>query len=389
MVYLSEMAISDRHGGGLTLQRILGRDLADLETFVHFGGFARQSPPAPKFQHVPWIDTPLPMDSHIWWTLPTRYALAWLHGRRWFRRSHAARAARRVKRRRLPADSPWLICPQGDLAMRTMNGIHQQTGARYAAWMMDDHLLKLSGDRWSYCYDHREVTAECLRNAAHVFVISPAMGDFYRSEFGIESTVLFGPADPVGKPVWTAPTATGPLHLAYFGNLWDWQRDALETLAPVLARNGCALDIFTGHAIPDTLRTAGARRLDPIPETEVLARAGSYDAVVLPISFQEKNAHLARLNIATKMSECLASGTGTLVIGPPDAAMARYLEGTNAAVLAHDPALHDWDRIEREIREPNQRRAMLTAARNLVEERLTTARMRQVWHEGWQRVAAP
>ncbi len=32
--YLSEMSVSDKHGGGLTLQRILGADLNDIDHFV-------------------------------------------------------------------------------------------------------------------------------------------------------------------------------------------------------------------------------------------------------------------------------------------------------------------------------------------------------------------
>jgi hypothetical protein len=38
--YLSEMSVSDRHGGGLTLQRVLGDDLDRIRLFAHISRFA-------------------------------------------------------------------------------------------------------------------------------------------------------------------------------------------------------------------------------------------------------------------------------------------------------------------------------------------------------------
>src|SRR5262245_13361512 len=45
--YLSEMSVSDRHGGGITLQRLLGADLRLIKHFVHPGRFARDFHPTP------------------------------------------------------------------------------------------------------------------------------------------------------------------------------------------------------------------------------------------------------------------------------------------------------------------------------------------------------
>ena len=47
--YLSEMSVSDMHGGGLTLQRILGDDLDSINLFAHVSRFATDLPVNKKF----------------------------------------------------------------------------------------------------------------------------------------------------------------------------------------------------------------------------------------------------------------------------------------------------------------------------------------------------
>jgi hypothetical protein len=47
--YLSEMSVSDMHGGGLTLQRVLGNDLDDIPYFIHVNRFATDIPTSDNF----------------------------------------------------------------------------------------------------------------------------------------------------------------------------------------------------------------------------------------------------------------------------------------------------------------------------------------------------
>src|SRR5436305_1236810 len=44
-LYVSEMAISRHHGGGITIQRVLGDDLGSIRHFVHLRRFAQDLPP--------------------------------------------------------------------------------------------------------------------------------------------------------------------------------------------------------------------------------------------------------------------------------------------------------------------------------------------------------
>src|SRR5262245_23595055 len=112
-----------------------------------------------------------------------------------------------------------------------------------------------------------------------------------------------------------------------------------------------------------------------------------YDAVLLPISFAETERHLSEFNIATKMSECLASGTVTLVVGPEYAAMVRFLQPTGAACVITDRSLADWPRVAGKLKDPAYRRQVLDAAKDLVQKELSTSVMRSRWRTAVNKLA--
>ena len=104
------------------------------------------------------------------------------------------------------------------------------------------------------------------------------------------------------------------------------------------------------------------------------------DAVVLPISFTEKMRHLTDFNIATKMSECLASGTPTLIVGPERAAMIRQLRPHSAALFHTDPSPEALSPVIARLRDPGIRQRLLLNASRLVRDELSTNQMRRRWH---------
>src|SRR5688500_11531147 len=175
---------------------------------------------------------------------------------------------------------------------------------------MDDHMLRHTENGWAYPPGFTEIIVKHLWGARRVMVISPALAEFYRHEFDIESSILFGPADPIGEPVWQRPYCGDVCRLGYFGFLGDWQLDALVKLGTRLRNLNATLDVFSATSeLPDELRLPGVTMRGKLSADEVLHRMRKYDAVVLPISFSEGMRHLTEFNIATKMSECLASGT--------------------------------------------------------------------------------
>jgi len=91
---------------------------------------------------------------------------------------------------------------------------------------------------------------------------------------------------------------------------------------------------------------------------------------------------MTEFNIATKMSECLASGTVTVVVGPEYAAMVRFLEPTGAACLLTNETLPTLPVLLRNIIDVNYRRSVIEQARKLVLAQLSTAVMRNRWLTG-------
>jgi hypothetical protein len=59
--YLFEMPVSDRYGGGLTLQRVLGGDLDRIRLFAHISRFARDFPQGTAWAaRFSWSETARP-----------------------------------------------------------------------------------------------------------------------------------------------------------------------------------------------------------------------------------------------------------------------------------------------------------------------------------------
>jgi hypothetical protein len=391
--YLSEMAITNRHGGGLTLQRVLGTDLDAFAGFVHVHPFASREPivdtlasRAIDLHVLDPVRRPRP-DSigdyvervarrlHLDHVVPDHA-----------RRRHAGWAA--LLARQLPLDaSAWLVVPQGTAAIAVMNRLHRRSGAPYVAWMMDDHLVEWA-DGWRYPRGFEGALARHLRHAAAVFVISDAMGDLYRERFGVESQVLFGPAADMGDPVPEPPRGSGPLRLGYFGALRRWQRDGLERLAARLEALDATLDLYTFGEPGPWLTAARIERRDPLPAPQVRGRMCDYDAVITPISFDPETRGLAALNMATKLSECLASGTATLVVGPEYAAMVRFVREHGGAIAItdlDDPRQHAQVRA---LREPAVRGPLLARARELALGMCSQGGMHQRWAAARDRVDA-
>ena len=337
--FLSEMSVSNGHGGGLTLQRILGESLNHFAGFVHPGRFGKAVPAAPAYQ-ARSLHLPMALETDAARRFLGYRPTGMLAGLSVVRDGYAERVAEKLAASKTPRR--WLVCPQADLSLRIIERLKRRGPLEYVTWIMDDHLARfdMAAGSWRYRPEHHDLLRAHLRGAEAVFVISPVMQEFYAREFGVESTVLFGPGDPANEPVWSAPTPPSePVRLGYFGAVGPWQNDALALLLPTVAAGEAVLDVFSAHPLPpDWPRATGLCHRAPLPAAGVPAAMRGCDAVVLPISFLPDMANMTRLNIATKMAECLASGTVVLLIGPPEAAMTRILRGTGAAMLITDPS---------------------------------------------------
>jgi glycosyltransferase involved in cell wall biosynthesis len=385
--YLSEISVSNLHGGGITLQKVLAEDLNKIARYFHLTRFARDFPPVPavqarseflvnKFEEDmarKWLGS-RPCD----WLINRQISLSWTAKRcgvlvdRFFGGKETLRA---------------LVCPQGAPSIQVMESLRTRRNLRYITWMMDDHMVRYVSGRWTYPQEYRKLFKKHLCYADTVFVISPVLQEFYEREFGVKSEVLFGPADTGGPQVYEVPSGDGPLKVAYFGRMWDWQLDGLVRFASALEPGKQRLDVYSADSnLPARLRLPWVQAKGFLPADAVPATMRKYAAVLLPLSFSSAHRNLVELNIATKMSECLASGTVAIVFGPQYAAMVRFLESTGAACVMTEESLVDWPIISARLKNPEFRRQMLDAARRLLETELSTGRMRARWRSALGRL---
>jgi hypothetical protein len=389
--YLSEMAVSDLHGGGLTMHRVLGDDLDAFDLFFHVDEFATgKKPIVERFAERQ-------VNLHQLFPPPNRqpetaryYAdralvrLGLRTASEWLQRRWARKCADHVMGHVDLDDSLWLVVPQYVAAVRVMNELWRRRPVRYVTWVMDDHVIERGKDGWRYPNGFDAEYAFHLKHAKRVFVISAAMARVYRELFNVEAEVLFGPADPVSAPAYTSPRTVGPLRLCYFGAIRRWQRDALEKLVAHLAVLGATLDLFSLHEPPATLLSSRVSVCASVPPNEVIGRMRDYDGVVIPASFDEDQRNLTELNIATKMSECFASGTIPVVVAPAYAAMVQFAQEHGGALVISDFGDAAQVAAFRAIRNADRRACLLSQARRVAEQVCSTSAMRRTWKAGWQ-----
>ncbi|MBB5030971.1 glycosyltransferase family protein [Prosthecobacter vanneervenii] len=353
--FLAEMAVSEQHGGGVTLCRTFGRNMDNFDGMFCLSDFHDVAPHL-RERSVKWM--PFFRSNFCRGILGCRLS-EWCFRQTWAENWHARQCARRIHDW-LPSDGPkplFLTSPQTTLAIRTMEKLKSLRSLSYVTWIMDDNWVQ--GDersKWSYSPRVEVLLRTHLRNAEMVLTISQQMGEHYKRLFGVDFEVLFAPSpkNEIRVPLDFVPNRK----LAYCGSLSIWPGDALSRLIPFLPELGYSLDIYSHHSLPSNLQHSHVRKLPPLPAEDVQATMSKYDAVLLPIGFTSATSSYTNFNIATKMAECLGSGTVTIAIGPENAAMIRYFRTHNLGVCVSDvslPKLRQAFQLVESLKMRNQR----------------------------------
>jgi len=192
--FLSEMSALPIHGGGVTLQRVLGNQLAGFDWFAKTLHFPAEQYPSYEESRSYCFD---------WWPIEKllrpvigcsrAYRIA---SKAFLKRQFSRRVvARLLREEKELMNSRMLVCPQGYMSLLVLNELQKRGRLEYVTWVMDDHLLQWQDGEWRYPSGMKSLMEEHLIGAEEVFVISPALQKYYRQEFGVESTVLCGPAE--------------------------------------------------------------------------------------------------------------------------------------------------------------------------------------------------
>ncbi len=374
---LAEMAVSDHHGSGVTLCRTLGRNIEGFDGIFSLSDFHEIAPHLLNRSHK-WM--PFFRTARCRSILGCRLS-EWLVRQPCTERWYARKCAARIHKL-LPATGAtpfFLVSPQNCLSIRTMFEIKKLRSVKYVTWIMDDNWVlhdQQSGE-WHYPKHVAMLLSRHLEEAEKVVTISQPMGEHYKRVFGVDFEVLFAPSPaPVESP---RLDFVPQRKLAYFGTLSLWPGDALARLVPFLSELGYSLDIYSRHPLPADLNQSCVTLMPPLSPDEVQKTMQKYDAVLLPIGFSSKTASYTHFNIATKMAECLGSGTMTLAIGPEHAAMMRYLRKHDVGLRIEDLNTANVVAAMEIINDPLRRQAFILKDLGHVKRHLSQQIVRQHW----------
>ena len=179
--FLSEMSAEPIHGGGVTLHRVLGDDLTQFNWFAQTLRFPQQA--AASYETAPNHDFP-------WWQHEkrlrpflgcTRAHKLSVHPT--LRRAFAKQTAKTLlKQQPELLNSRLLVCPQADISLLVLEELQKKAPIEYITWVMDDHMIKWQHDQWQYPRPFENSMRKHLQGAHKIYVISPAMQDFYKEK---------------------------------------------------------------------------------------------------------------------------------------------------------------------------------------------------------------
>ncbi len=377
-LYVSEISVSDFHGGGLTLQRILGDQLNEITQYAVLGMFGLSYPPneqtKKKTRHYIGI-----FESKMARAIMGNRLAYWINRRAFMARFRAFWTARKIATSFESKETlNVLVIPQSVQSLLVIEALGRIKKIKYITWFMDDHLIRFNNGKWVYSNVTHDLMAFHLRNAVFRFVISDVLAEIYKEKFKVSSSVLYGPSDHVGH-LNILPCRLGEgCRLAYFGAVAAWQEDALISLMDKIRGTHHSLTIYSStKKLPAGLNCDNVIYGGFVGGADVKHEMSKYDAVVLPVSGLSNLRNMSEINVATKMSECLSSGTMVLVIAPDYAAMRVIISKYKAALFLDEPG-----DIFDKILDGKVRGGVLVNAKRLVLEECSVAVMYRRWNEG-------
>lgn len=334
-IFISEFNLSYQHGGGLTCNRVLSDSLWSFDKYysLHFTekDFPIMEPVrdrtvalAEQFPY-PHFESGFNFKNLLFKSQQAIHRLSGLHLNDFQDYSiFSNKVCRHFLQDHSLESANILVIPQGNLSIDIINALYNAYKTPYITWMMDDHLLRYNQGKWHYPRGYENKLEMHLKNAYKVLTISQSMSDFYRERFGVSSEVLFGGADFYNEEQ-SNPLPKDKLYLGYFGSLHSWQVDAITSMIPYLSTLNVEIHLYAHQPLPDFLHHERILHKGSLNPNEIGNVMRKYHGILLPNSFESQYRHMVQLNIATKMSEAISSGTVPVVIGPEYSAMAKFI----------------------------------------------------------------
>ena len=197
----------------------------------------------------------------------------------------------------------------------------------------------------------RSLIRAVMRNAAHVYSVSPGMQDTIRSQFGVESELQWPATE---RPLFeSSRQGSDELSIVFAGSITGAVEDSLRVLADLITSGKlteCGLQKAKLHLYTVVKKEQKQAWGWDHPSIEVhpwvaqsqlpqiLRKA---DILFLPFSFASAERHTVQTAFPSKTADYLASGTPILVFGPKYSSLVAYAwrEGFAEMVTEADPHL--------------------------------------------------
>jgi hypothetical protein len=245
--------------------------------------------------------------------------------------------------------------------------VHDHPAYIYAGYPTQQLALRKLGASW--------------RDAAHRFAITTELGNDLCDRFGPRpfSVVTDGISEVAKRPMSVSHDRRvyfmGLFHISYRANLVA----LLQSLADYRDRHQADVSVVLRGAGPEL--SAAERAGVPVTvlpwgtQSDVAEDLGAADLLYLPLPFGPEHRAFVRYSLSTKMVTFLGSGVPILYHGPAEAAAARLLRDSNAAVTAYslDPA----EITDALAAGPETLEETVSAATNLANEQFLLEQQRQ------------
>jgi glycosyltransferase involved in cell wall biosynthesis len=244
-----------------------------------------------------------------------------------------------------------------------------------------------------------KLTRDLWSKASGREVISRLMADEYAKRYGYEFEILHNALDlnqwDMGPRDYDQQGT--PFRVIYTGAIWwNIQMPTLKMAADAISELAAAghnirLEIYT-H--PSFEKQYGGQLARPphvdfyglVPYEQMPKLMREADALLVPVTFDEKMFVYARCSMPTKIPECMISGTPVVLFGPPEAAPVDYALRDNWGLVISEPDQESFKRQLVELmRNPTLRRQISEPARKLAKERHNLDTVREAF---WNRIKA-
>jgi glycosyltransferase involved in cell wall biosynthesis len=184
----------------------------------------------------------------------------------------------------------------------------------------------------------RYLTRRILRNAAHIYVVSPEMQRLVLAESGVESEIQLPSSTAAARPADGAAQSgrEGSPVILFAGLIGYTVSDSLDLLA-TLIRSGRLEQYGLKGATLHLCTTMSGLELERfgwkhesivcrgwIPQSELASALASADILFLPYSFSQSSRDAVKTAFPSKTADYLAAGKPILVFGPRDSSLVRY-----------------------------------------------------------------